>query len=272
MTNKGLRIENEVFGAEYDWQEISMELGCRLRDDDESGNLCILLRDQGDGTMVRSSPYIHKTSSRLPRFNPRPHTRLLIRKHLNPRQSYALENCHESISFFGEVLRADTYIPAQLQLTSVSPRELWDPDRSAFLTKGLRDFYGVVHFRVVILDSGPGGRNPVGQDFVVATWFQGGGLDQPEMRLATSTERSELYNAVMARDTDSWQPLCMRQKVQPIDVWLGEDRAKQPRRLVDRVKSKLAEKWRFSASPQMSTIMGTSRKHSVRITITPVKA
>lgn len=110
----------------------------------------------------------------------------------------------------------------------MSPRELWDPDRSAFLTKGLRDFYGVVHFRVVILDGGSSGWNSVGQDFVAATWFHGGGLDQPEMRLATSTERNELYNAVMARDTDSWQPLCMRQKVQPIDVWLGEDRAKQP--------------------------------------------
>lgn len=275
MTNKGLRIENEIFGAQYDWQEMSMELGCRLRDDNESENLCVLLRDQGDGTMVRTNPYIHKASSQLRKINPRPDVRLLIRKHLNPRQSRALENCCGSIFVYDYVRAPDSYAyaPASLQFIEASPYELWDSSRSAFLTEGLGSFYRFLRFKVVVVGTGSSEWNSSGQDFVVAIWFSDGGcLDQPSMCIVTSTERSELYNAVLAGDRAGREALCRQQYEPPARVWLKQAKTQQiqqSQRLVDRFKSRFTdtEEWRFSLSLQMSTTLGILRRHRVMVAV-----
>ncbi|KAH9239310.1 hypothetical protein K456DRAFT_1278621 [Colletotrichum gloeosporioides 23] len=270
MTNKGLRIETEVFGTQHDWQEMFMELGCRLREGSESGNLCILLRDQGDGTLVRSSPFV-QLASRLHRINPKPNTRLLIRRHLNPRQSRTIEGSHGSIVFPRDVRIIGVAVPARLELVDASPWELWDPDRRGFSTGGLRNFHGFVRFKIVLMAEASPEWNSSGQDFCLFTWFLEGCLDQPAMCLATSTYQTELYNAVTAANGDGWKPLCRQNTELPAKVLL-EDKAKQSARLVDRLKSKLTDRWKFAISCEMLTRLMTLREHVVSMRVTAMNA
>lgn len=247
-----------------------MELGCRLREGSESGNLCILLRDQGDGTLVRSSPFV-QLASRLHRINPKPNTRLLIRRHLNPRQSRTIEGSHGSIVFPRDVRIIGVAVPARLELVDASPWELWDPDRRGFSTGGLRNFHGFVRFKIVLMADASPEWNSTGQDFCLFTWFLEGCLDQPAMCLATSTYQTELYNAATAANGHGWKPLCRQNTELPAKVLL-EDKAKQSARLVDRLKSKLTDRWKFAVSCEMSTRLMTLREHVVSMRVTAMNA
>ncbi|KAK2770776.1 het domain protein [Colletotrichum kahawae] len=275
MTNKGFQIEHEVFGAEHDWQEMFIELGCHLQDDDESGNLCISLRDQGDGILVRSSPYVQKPSPQLRQIKTRPHGPLLIRKHLNPRQSRMIQQGHGSISIFGHIPSSDPGVPcAQLQYIDASPRKLWDSDKCAFLTEGFSSFFAFVRFRIAMPANGLARRKVTSKSFALATWFQDGCLDQPVVCLTTPTKRSELFNAIVARDGDQWESLCRLYEPDKLSdkVWIEEEIAEQPRDLFDRIKSTLTRRWTFTAIPKVSTNMGVLRKHTITIKINVLQA
>ncbi|KAF9873550.1 het domain protein [Colletotrichum karsti] len=107
ITNKGFQIMAKTYGPLKTGDNLHMELGWRLKTVDGAGDmdLFVLLRDQGDGILVRSSPYIvHIKSSThidyiesLRSIAPfaREEQPLTIRKTMNAQQSLALETSHD---------------------------------------------------------------------------------------------------------------------------------------------------------------------------------